>query len=94
MPLFFVCEAHKLCNVLFEDDEAVVKFSELMNSSSTVFNNLDDDDDDGDDDDGDERIGIAESNCLNLDNRALRERAALLHLSNRQPFVVGILSFF
>ena len=62
-----------------------------MNSSSTVFEKSDDDD--GDDDD-DERIGIDESNCLNLGNQALRERAALLHLSNRRPFVVGILSFF
>ena len=76
---------------MFEDDEAVVKFSELMNSSSTVFDNSDDDD--GDDDD-DERVEIDESNYLNLDNHALRERAALLHLSNRRPFAVGILSFF
>ena len=76
---------HKLCNVVFEDDEAVVKFSELINRSSTVFDNLDD---------GDERVGIDKSNCLNLDNQALLELAALLHLSNRRHFVVGILSFF
>ena len=64
---------------MFEDDEAIVKFIELMNSSSTVFDNSDDDDSDGDDD---ERVGIDESNCLNLNNQALRESAALLHLSN------------
>ena len=57
---------------MFEDDETVVKFSELMNSSSTVFDNSDDD----------ERVGIDESNCLNLNNQALRESAVLLHLSN------------
>ena len=50
-----------------------------MNSSSTVFDNSDDDDSDDDDD---ERVGIDESNCLNLDNQALRESTALLHLSN------------
>ena len=76
---------------MFEDDEAVVKFSEAMNSSSTVFNNSDDDDGDNDDD---EQVRIDKSDCLNLDNQALRERATLLHLLNRRPFVVGILSFF
>ena len=70
---------------LFEDDEAVVKFNELMNSSSTLFDNSVDDDD--------ERVGIDESNCLNLDNQALRKRAVLLHLSDQRPFVVGILGF-
>ena len=65
-----------------------------MNSSSTVFDNSDDDDDDDGDDDDDERVGIDKSNRLNLDNQALRERAALLHLSNRRPCVVGVLSFF
>ena len=69
---------------LFEDDEAIVKFNELMNSSSTLFDNSDDDD---------ERVGIDESNYLNLDNQTLRKRAALLHLSDQRPFVVGILSF-
>ena len=78
---------HKLYNVLCEDHEDVAKFNELMNSSSTLFDNSDDSDDD------DERVGIDKSNYLNLDNQALRERAALLRLSNRRPFVVGILSF-
>ena len=64
---------------MFEDDEAILKFGELMNSSSTVFDNSDDDDSDDDDD---ERVGIDESNCLNLDNQALQESAVLLHLSN------------
>ena len=69
---------------LIEDDEAVVKFNELMNSSSTLFDNSDDDD---------ERVGTDESNCLNLDNQALQKRAALLHLSDQLPFVIGILGF-
>ena len=64
---------------MFQDDEAIVKFSELMNSSPTIFDNSDDDDSDDDDD---ERVRIDESNCLNLDHQALRESAALLHLSN------------
>ena len=63
---------------MFEDDEPVVKFNELMNSSSLLFDDLDDSDDDDDDDD--ERAGRDESNCLNLDNRAVREREALLLL--------------
>ena len=50
-----------------------------MNSSSLLFDDLDDSDDDDDDDDN-ERVGRDESNCLNLDNRAVRERAALLLL--------------
>ena len=49
-----------------------------MNSSSLLFDNLGDSDDDDDDDD--ERVGRDESNCLNLDNRAVRERATLLLL--------------
>ena len=58
---------------MFEDDGAVVTFNELMNSSSLLFDDLDDSDDD-------ELVGQDESNCLNLDNRAVRERAAVLLL--------------
>ena len=46
-----------------------------MNSSSLLFDDLDDSDDDDD-----ERVGRDESNCLNLDNRAVQERAILLLL--------------
>ena len=60
---------------MFEDDGAVVIFNELMNSSSLLFDDLDDSDNDDD-----ERVGRDESNCLNLDNRAVREHAALLLL--------------
>ena len=57
-----------------------------MNSSSLLFDDLDDSDD--------ERVGRDESNYLNLDNRAVRGRAALLLLRGWLPFVVGILNFF
>ena len=46
-----------------------------MNSSSLLFDDLYDSDNDDD-----ERVGRDESNCLNLDNRAVRERATLLLL--------------
>ena len=46
-----------------------------MNSSSLIFDDLDESDDNDD-----ERVGRDESDCLNLDNRAVRERAALLLL--------------
>ena len=63
-----------------------------MNSSSLLFDDLDGSDDDDDDDD--ERVGRDESNCLNLDSRAARERAALLPLRDCLSFVVGILNSF
>src|SRR5690242_7811756 len=85
--IIFRCEVHKLYNVLFEDDGAFVKFNEILNSSSILF-------DDSYDDDDDERVGRDESNCLSLDNRALRERAALLLLWDIRPFVAGISSLF
>ena len=56
-----------------------------MNSSSLLFDDLDDSDDD-------ERVERDESNCLNLDNRTVRERAALLLLRDWLPFAVGILN--
>ena len=62
-----------------------------MSSSSLLLDDIDDSDDDDDDD---QRVRRDESNCLNLDNRAVREGAALLLLRDWLPFVVGILNFF